>query len=321
MNVERKGFNMKKKILITGVAGFIGSKLATELLNKGHHVLGVDILKYDSTSINHLYRFKNFIFLKEDISKPVILKKLLKNVEFIFPLAGLVGAPLCEKFKKEAVNVNLNAIKLLVKLVNKNQKIIYPTSNSGYGIGQKNAFCNEETPLNPISLYGRTKSMAEKEIAKHKNYISFRLATVFGYSYRMRSDLLVNNFVKTAIDTKKLDIFEPHFRRNYIHIDDIVKAFIFSIENFSKLKNNVFNLGLSSANITKYELAKKVKKHLKKVKIRIIKNKKDPDQRDYYVSNKKIEKKGFKASVSLDEGILELQKVFTNSDVKINNNY
>ncbi len=313
--------NIKKRILITGVAGFIGSKLATALLNQGHKVLGVDLLKYDKASINHLYSFKNFTFLKEDISKESVVKKIIKNIDFIFPLAALVGAPLCEKNKKEAIKVNLSSIKTLINNLEKNQKIIYPTTNSGYGVGQQNAYCTEETPLNPISLYGKTKSLAEKEISKHSNYISFRLATVFGYSYRMRSDLLINNFVKTAVDKKKLAIFEPNFRRNFIHIDDVILAFVFSIKNFKLLRNNVYNLGLSSANITKLELAKKIKKNVKSLKIKIVKNKKDPDQRDYYVSNKKIEKKGFKANISLEEGILELVKVFENSDLNIKNNY
>jgi len=309
------------RILITGVAGFIGSKLATELLNLGHDVTGVDVLKYDKSSINHLYSKKNFHFYKDDVSKEKIIKQFIKKKDIIIPLAGLVGAPLCEKFKKEAIKVNLNAIKLIVKNISAKQKIIYPTSNSGYGVGKKNSYCTEETPLNPISLYGRTKADAEKVVMKHKNSISFRLATVFGYSYRMRSDLLVNNFVKTALDQNKLEIFEPHFRRNYIHINDIVDAFVFSINNFEKLKSNTYNLGLSSANITKLELAKKIKKYHKNLKIRIILGIKDPDQRDYFVSNKKIEKKGFKAKIKLDEGIEELFKVFKNSNIKINNNY
>ncbi len=309
------------RILITGVAGFIGSKLATELLNLGHDVTGVDVLKYDKSSINHLYYKKNFHFYKDDISKEKTIKQFIKKKDIIIPLAGLVGAPLCEKYKKEAIKVNLNAIKLIIKNISAKQKIIYPTSNSGYGVGKKNSYCTEETPLNPISLYGRTKAEAEKVVMQHKNSISFRLATVFGYSYRMRSDLLVNNFVKTALDQNKLEIFEPHFRRNYIHINDIVDAFVFSINNFEKLKSNTYNLGLSSANITKLQLAKKIKKFHKKLHIKIILGIKDPDQRDYFVSNKKIEKKGFKAKVKLDEGIEELFKVFKNSDIKINNNY
>ena len=206
--------------------------------------------------------------------------------------------------------------------ISKNRsKIIYLTTNSGYGIGKKNKYCDEKSPLNPISLYGRTKVEAENIIMKNKNSIGFRLATVFGYSYRMRTDLLVNNFVFKSLKDKKLTIFEPHFRRNYIHIDDVVDGIIYSIKNFNRLKSNIYNLGLSSANLTKIMLAQKIKKQLKYLKIQIIKNKKDPDQRDYYVSNRKIEKKGFKAKVSLDEGIKELINVFSYSKEKIINNY
>ena len=195
------------------------------------------------------------------------------------------------------------------------------TTNSGYGVGEKNKYCDERSKLNPISLYGKTKVDAESIVMKSKNSIAYRLATVFGYSYRMRSDLLVNNFVYTAVRKKKLTIFEPHFRRNYIHIDDVVNAIVFSISNFNKLKSNVYNLGLSSANLTKYMLANKIKQKLKYLKIIIVKNRKDPDQRDYYVSNKKIEKKGFKAKIKIEDGINELIKIFTNSNDKIINNY
>ena len=312
---------MKKKILITGGAGYIGSMLATSLISRGFLVTVVDKLKYSSNSINHLFVNKNFIFLKADITKKNVIKKIIKNQEFIIPLAGLVGAPLCEKFKKEAIKTNLLSIKLLLKLVNKKQKIIFPTSNSGYGIGKKNKFCDENSPLNPISLYGRTKADAEKAILKKGNCVAFRLATVFGFSYRMRTDLLVNNFVEKAIKTKKIEIYEPNFRRNFIHIKDVVKAFIFAIDNFSKLKNNVYNLGLSSANITKLQLAKKIKKEFKPLKILIKKNKKDPDKRDYFVSNKRIEKKGFSASISLESGIRELIKILQNTNINFKNNY
>ena len=196
------------------------------------------------------------------------------------------------------------------------------TTNSGYGIGEKNKFCDENSPLNPISLYGRTKCDGEDLVRlKVKNYVCFRLATVFGHSYRMRSDLLVNNFVYTALKKKKLTLFEPHFRRNFIHVRDVANAIIFTMKNFNKLKNNVYNLGLSSANISKIMLAKKIKKHYQKLKIQIVKNRKDPDKRDYFVSNKKIEKKGFKATISLDEGISELIQVFKNDKNKIINNY
>ena len=205
--------------------------------------------------------------------------------------------------------------------ISRKNKIIYLTTNSGYGIGKKNKYCDEDSPLNPISLYGRTKVQAEKKIMESRNSIGFRLATVFGYSYRMRTDLLVNNFVFKSVKEKKLTIYEPHFRRNYIHINDVVEAIIYAIKNFNMLKHNVFNLGLSTANLTKYNLALKIKKQLKYLKINIIKNKKDPDQRDYFVSNRKIEKRGFKAKITIDEGIKELIKVFSNSNDKIINNY
>ena len=233
----------------------------------------------------------------------------------------MVGAPLCDKNKKEAISVNYDSIKSLVSLSSKKNKIIFLTTNSGYGIGKKNKFCDENSPLRPISLYGRTKCDAEKEVMKFKNCICFRLATVFGFSYRMRTDLLVNNFVYNAMKTKKLTIFEPHFRRNFIHIRDVVSAIIYSINNFRRLKSNVYNLGLSSANISKLMLAKKIKKQMKNLTVKIVKNKKDPDKRDYFVSNRKIEKKGFKAKISLENGIDELITLFQIDNKKIINNY
>ena len=310
-----------KKILITGGAGYIGSKLVTKLVNLNFKVTVVDILKYSSKSLNHLHDKKNFILIKGDVRNKKLMNKLILKNEFIIPLAALVGAPLCEKNKKEAKDVNLKSIINLVKSLRKKNKLIYLTTNSGYGIGEKSKYCTETTPLNPISLYGKTKVEAEKVVLKLKNSIAFRLAPVFGYSYRMRTDLLVNNFVFNSLKDKKLTLYEPHFRRNYIHINDVVDAIVFSIKNFSHLKSNVYNLGLSSANLTKYMLAKKIKKRLKSLKIKIVKNKKDPDQRDYFVSNKKIEKKGFKAKTSLDDGIKELIEIFINSKEKIINNY
>ena len=320
-----------KKILITGGAGYIGSMLCTKLINFGYQVTVVDLLKYNKSSLNHLYFYKNFKLIVGDIRNKKLMKKLIKKNDFIIPLAGLVGAPLCDKYKKDAISTNLESIKTLRKIVTSKNKIIFLTSNSGYGIGEKNKFCTEESPLKPISLYGKTKCEAESEILKTKNYVCFRLATVFGQSYRMRSDLLVNNFVFNTVKSKKLTIFEPHFRRNFIHIKDVVNAVIFTIKNFSKflrliileltLRSNVYNLGLSSANITKIMLAKKIKKQYKKLKIKIVNNRTDPDKRDYFVSNRKIEKKGFKAAIKLEDGIAELIKVFSNDKKKIINNY
>ena len=310
------------KILITGGAGYIGSMLCTKLLEEGHMVTVVDLLKYDKGSLNHLYFNKNFKLICDDIRNVNLMKKLIKQHDFIIPLAALVGAPLCEKFKKEALSTNLGSIKTLCNFATKKNKVIYLTTNSGYGIGEKNKYCDEKSPLKPISLYGRTKCDGEDLVrSKIKNHVCFRLATVFGHSYRMRSDLLVNNFVYTAIKKKKLTLFEPHFRRNFIHVRDVVNAIIFTMKNFNRLKDNVYNLGLSSANISKIMLARKIQKQYKKLRIKIVTNRKDPDKRDYFVSNKKIEKKGFKAKISLEDGISELIKIFTNDKNKVINNY
>jgi nucleoside-diphosphate-sugar epimerase len=321
-HIERKRQKMlTKKILITGGAGYIGSMLTTTLVQLGYRVTVLDVLKYSKNSLDHLHFYKNFKLITKDCRNISILKKLIKVNNIIIPLAALVGAPLCEKKKREAMQTNFDSIKLLIKILPKNKKIIFLTTNSGYGVGEKNKFCTEKTPLKPISLYGKTKSMAENEILKHNNSVCFRLATVFGYSFRMRTDLLVNNFVYNAIKKKKLKIFEGHFRRNFIHVKDVVRAIIFTINNFNKLKSNVYNLGLSSANITKIILANKIKKIFKDLKIEIVRNKKDPDQRDYFVSNKKIEKKGFRAKISIEDGLKELIKVLNNNSNKIKNNY
>jgi nucleoside-diphosphate-sugar epimerase len=307
-----------KNILITGAAGYIGSMLATRLVSLKYNVTAVDMLKYDKNSLSHLFGKKNFKFIKADIRKIPCIKKIVKKQDYIFPLAALVGAPLCEK---NTLKTNVESIVNLIKYLKPNQKIIYPTTNSGYGIGEKNKYCDENSPLNPISLYGTSKAAAENIILGYKNSVCFRLATVFGFSYRMRTDLLVNNFVQKSVSTGKLDLFEPYFRRNYIHISDVINAFIFAIQNFSRLKGNTFNLGLSSANLTKIALAKKIKKKIKKLKIKIIRGRSDPDKRDYYVSNKKIEKAGFKPSTNIENGINELIQLFTHVDIKFKNNY
>ena len=309
------------KILITGGAGYIGSVLATKLILLGHKVTVVDKLMYSTDSLNHLFFYENFQLIKKDIRDQSFNKNFFKKFQFIIPLAALVGAPICDKNKKLAVAINYNAILSMIKKIGKSQKIIFMNSNSGYGIGEKNKFCDERSLLKPISLYGKTKAQAEIEVLKHKNSICYRLATVFGYSYRMRTDLLVNNFVYKTIKNNILRIFEPHFRRNFIHVSDVVEGIVFAIKNFSKMKGNVYNLGISSANITKLQLAKKIKKYYKKLRIKIIYGVKDPDQRDYFVSNRKIESLGFVARVSLDRGIKEMLYIFKNSRLRINNNY
>ena len=313
---------MKNKILITGGAGYIGSMLATELVRLNYKVTVIDKLKYNPDSLSHLFCFNNFKLINESVENRRILKKEVNRNQIIIPLAALVGAPLCAKNKKEAIRLNFDQIRFIRKNVKGNQKVIYATTNSGYGVGEKNKYCDENSVLRPVSLYGVTKNDAEKEIHKFRNTVSFRLATVFGYSYRMRTDLLINFLVREAIIKKKLKIFEPNFRRNFVHIKDVTSAILFSIKNFDKLKGEVYNLGLSTANLTKIDVAKKIKKYLPSTSIKIITNSKDPDKRDYFVSNKKIEKKGFKASISLDSGIKELIEIYKiNKFNDIKNNY
>ena len=312
----------KKKILITGGAGYLGSILTTKLVYLGYDVTVIDILEFNKISLSHLFLKKNFKFINGDVRNKKLMSKELKNNDIIIPLAAMVGAPLCAKYPKKTLDINYKCIKFILSKLKLSQKIIYPNTNSGYGIGDKNKFCDEKSPLKPISLYGRTKVEAEKIILKHKNSIVFRLATVFGYSYRMRTDLLVNFLVNMAVRNKRLTIFEPHFRRNYIHVIDVANAFIFAIENFSRMKGNIYNVGLSDANLTKLQLANQIKKNIKGIKINLLKNKKDPDKRDYFVSNKKIEKLGFRTSISLEDGIIELKNLFNTFNFKDNkNNY
>ena len=312
----------KKNILITGGAGYLGSMIATYLVKEGYNVTIIDKLVFSKTSLLHLYFYKNFKFIEGNVLSKPLIKKHIKNMDFIIPLAALVGAPLCDKHPRMTRLLNVEAIRSLCELASKKQKIIYLTSNSGYGVGKKNKYCDENSPLNPVSLYGKTKNEAEKIVLKRGNCIAFRLATVFGFSYRMRTDLLVNFMTLKALKEGEIKVFEPHFRRNFIHVRDVANAILFSIKNFEKIKNNTYNLGLSTANITKLDLLKKIKKYLPKLKIIIDNNFKDPDQRDYFVSNRKIEKAGFKASIDLETGIKELIKVFNLiKNQKFKNNY
>jgi nucleoside-diphosphate-sugar epimerase len=310
---------MKLKILITGGAGYIGSMLSTKLVTEGYNVTVIDKITYEPRSLCHLFCFDNFQFIKADVTNKKFIKKVIKSFDIVIPLAALVGAPLCDKYKTQAKKVNLEIIKFIVKNLSKNQKIIFTNSNSGYGIGDKQKFCDENSPLNPISLYGKTKVEAEKYVMSFGNSISFRLATVFGYSYRMRTDLLLNNLTLIALKKRKLEIFEPHFRRNFIHVKDVCDAIYFAIKNFNKLKNNIYNLGMSKANVTKLQLVNQIKKNVKNLKIVILKNKKDPDKRDYFVSNKKIEKKGFIAKRNLNDGVKEMIKVYKMQREFLNN--
>lgn len=295
-----------EKILITGGCGYIGSRLI-DLFKNDYEIICLDRLMFNQKMPQNS---KNVNYITGDVRDEKLVKDLTSKVDAVIPLAALVGAPLCKKFPQEAEDVNFKSIKHLCSILSKDQKIIMPVSNSGYGIGKQDKFCDENSPLNPISIYGKTKVQAEDEIMQRENSISLRLATVFGTSARMRVDLLVNNFTYIAYFKKYLKLYEPHFRRNYIHIADIANGFKFCLENFEKVKNEVYNLGLSEANLTKEELCKKIKKHLENFEYEIDLDGEDEDKRDYFVSNKKIENLGFKAKVSLDDGIFELINYF-----------
>jgi len=299
------------KILITGGAGYIGSMLVPELLNNNHKVIVVDNFMFKQTSLNNLCTNKNFGIVNGDIRNQSLLKDLSKNCDVIIPLAAIVGAPLCNKDPYNAQSINYDAIKDMFNFLSKNQYIIMPTTNSAYGTGDKNNFCNEESPLRPISKYAKDKVEIEKILMSRENSISYRLATVFGMSPRMRIDLLVNDFTYRAYHDSALIIFEGHFKRNYIHVRDVVNAFMHALNNLNKMKSEIYNVGLSDANLSKLELCEEIKKHIPNFTFVEEKLKKDPDQRNYIVSNEKIEKTGFKPEFSLSDGIKELIKGYS----------
>lgn len=296
------------RVLLTGGAGYLGSILSEHLLNAGHRVTTVDNLLHRQKTLFHLCNNPNFEFVFGDVRNEKLIKSLLKDVEVIIPLAAIVGAPACDLDPQLATTVNLDAIKLLNQLRSKNQLIVYPTTNSGYGTKSGEVLCTEDTPLEPISLYGRTKSEAETELLNSENTISLRLATVFGMSPRMRIDLLVNHFVFTAVKDGYIVIFEKDFKRNFVHIRDVADCFLFCIENSKEMIGKPFNVGLDSANLSKEELALKIKEYVPNFYIHFAQIGSDPDKRNYIVSNQRLKEVGFEAKRSLDEGIKELIK-------------
>lgn len=302
---------MNYNILVTGGAGYLGSILVPELLRLGHKVTVLDNFMFGQNSLLECCANNDFDVIRGDARDENILRKVLKNVDYIIPLAALVGAPLCKKDKIGTITTNRDAIASIVKLASKEQRIIMPTTNSGYGIGKRDIYCTEKTPLNPISLYGKVKVEAEKIVLERGNSISFRLATVFGMSPRMRIDLLVNDFTYRAVMDKFIVVFEGHFKRNYIHIRDVAKAFIHGINNFKTIKNEAYNVGLSDANLSKLELCKKIKEQVNDFVYLEAPIGEDPDKRDYMVSNEKIEKTGFKPTYTLEMGIRELIKGYS----------
>ncbi|MEK7568235.1 MAG: NAD(P)-dependent oxidoreductase [Patescibacteria group bacterium] len=296
------------KILVTGAAGYIGSVLVPELLKKGHEVVAVDNFMYNQAPLLDVCNYKTLTVVRGDARDRDLISKHIQDADFIIPLACLVGAPLCAKDPVAAKSVNFDAIKMILELRRPEQKIIFPNTNSGYGIGQKGIHCDETMPLNPISLYGQLKVEAEKMLLDAGNAITFRLATVFGVSPRMRLDLLVNDFTYRAVNDRFVVLFEAHFKRNYIHVRDVVRVFIHAMDNFETMKNEPYNVGLSDANLSKMELCEEIKKQLPSFYFVEAKIGEDPDKRDYIVSNEKIEKTGFKPQISLQDGIAELMK-------------
>ncbi|MBI2033746.1 MAG: NAD(P)-dependent oxidoreductase [Candidatus Liptonbacteria bacterium] len=298
-----------RKILVTGAAGYIGSILTPELLRAGHEVAAIDNFMYGQTSLLDVCNFKTLTVIRGDARDDKLIAEHLKGKDFIFPLACIVGAPACDKDPVAARTVNLEALRMILRLRDKSQKVIFPNTNSGYGrMAEGVAFCDETSALDPVSLYGKLKVQAERELLEEGNAIILRLATVFGISPRMRLDLLVNDFVYRAINDGVVVLFEPHFKRNYIHIRDVAAAFMHCMEHFDAMKNQAYNVGLSDANLSKLELCEEIKKQIPQFVFLESKIGEDKDKRNYIVSNEKIEKTGFKPQVSLQEGIAELIK-------------
>jgi nucleoside-diphosphate-sugar epimerase len=302
---------MSLKILVTGGAGYLGSTLVPELLDLGHQVTVVDNFIYKQTSLNHVCYRSNFKIVKGDVRIESVMKPLIKDADVIIPLAALVGAPICNQDPVGATTINHDSILMMLKLISKDQLILMPTTNSAYGSGDKNNFCTEESPLNPISKYAIDKVEIEKTLMQHPNAISFRLATVFGMSPRMRIDLLVNDFAYRAVYDGFVVLFESHFKRNYVHVKDVSRVFQHALINHDKMKGQIYNVGLSEANVSKWELCERIKKHIPNFTFLEAPLGKDPDQRNYIVSNEKLELTGYKTAYSLDHGIEELIKGFT----------
>ena len=302
---------MPTKVLVTGGAGYLGSVLVPRLLRDGFHVTVLESFLFGQNSLMDACPFDGFRVIRGDCRDERTLKEALQGQDILIPLAALVGAPLCNQDQTGALSTNQTSVELLCRLASKNQAILYPTTNSGYGVGEKGKFCTEETPLRPISLYGTTKVRAEEAVLSRGNSLTFRLATVFGASPRMRIDLLVNDFVYRAVHDRAVLIFEGHFKRNYIHIQDVARAFLHAIANFSSMQGKPYNVGLEEANLSKLELCAKIREQLPKFVFVEAPIGEDPDKRDYIVSNQRILSTGFRTEWDLDRGIRELIKVFT----------
>ncbi len=299
------------KVLVTGGAGYLGSVLVPLLLAKGHEVTVLDSFYFNQSTLLDSCLNSNFKVIRGDARNEKLLGEVMEGQDYIIPLAAMVGFPLCKADEVAAETTNLGAIKTLLNLRKPEQRIIYPCTNSGYGVGEGDKLCTEDTPMRPISLYGTTKTEAERLILEAGNSLTFRFATVFGASPRMRIDLLVNDFVYRAVFDRTAVIFEGNFKRNYIHIRDAVGAFVWGMEHFDEMKGKPYNCGLSSANLSKLELCAKIKEHIPEFVYMEAPIGEDPDKRDYIVSNERLEATGWRPMYTLDDGIEELKKVYT----------
>ena len=297
-----------KKILITGGAGYLGSVMTPLFLHAGHSVTVLDNFMWRQTSLAAVCHHPRFELIDGDARTHATVKPLLSQADIVIPLAALVGAPLCDKDPLAATSTNLDAVRMMLDMLSPEQWVLLPNTNSGYGVGEGEEMCTEKSPLRPVSLYGRDKVAAEAAALERENSLSFRLATVFGMSPRPRIDLLVNDFVYRAVTDRTVVLFEGHFKRNYIHIRDVARAFLHCINNFNDMKSNAYNVGLSDANLSKKELCEKIQEHIQGFVVLEAEIGEDPDKRDYIVSNEKIEASGFAPKHSLDDGIRELIK-------------
>jgi nucleoside-diphosphate-sugar epimerase len=298
-------------ILVTGGAGYIGSILVPQLLNAGHKVVVVDNFMYEQQSLLDVCGNSSLEIRRGDVRSQALMQEVLRGVDVVIPLAAYVGAPLCSRDPFGARSVNHDAIEMMLGLIAKDQLVIMPTTNSAYGSGDANNFCTEESPLNPISQYALDKVEVEKKLMQHPSTISLRLATVFGASPRMRIDLLVNDFVHRAVNDHFMVLFEAHFKRNFIHIRDISRVFLHAIDSSSRMVGNIYNVGLSSANLSKLELCQSIAEHIPDFVFLEAEVGVDPDQRNYIVSNAKLESTGFSTMFDLNYGIKELIQAFT----------
>ncbi|HEY7744296.1 MAG TPA: NAD(P)-dependent oxidoreductase [Burkholderiales bacterium] len=302
---------MSHRILVTGGAGYLGSTLVPELLAAGHKVTVLDNFMYHQNSLAHVCHDPGFEVVRGDVRVESTVLPLLKKADIVIPLAAYVGAPLCARDPVGATTTNHDAIVTMLKHAARGQRILMPTTNSAYGSGDANNYCTEDSPLRPISHYAIEKVKVEKALMQHPNATSFRLATVFGMSPRMRIDLLVNDFTYRAVHDRFVVLFEAGFKRNYIHVRDVARAFLHGIENYEKTNGQIFNVGLSDANVSKQELCEVIRKQIPDFTFVEAPVGKDPDQRNYIVSNAKIEATGYKPRVSLEAGVRELIKGFT----------